>query len=123
MRLVHSFRYAFEGAVYLLRTQPNARYHLFAAMIVIGVCACLKMTATEWAIIATCIAMVCMAEAFNSAIEMLADRVTRERDPQIKIVKDVAAAATLFAAMGAMVVGICLIMPKLIQRFMASGAA
>ena len=100
LRLIRSFRFAFEGAAYLLRTQPNARLHLLAGIAVVLVCAFLKLTSVEWALIALAIAIVWMAEAFNTAVETLANRVTIEREPQIKIVKDVAATATLFAATG-----------------------
>lgn len=52
------------------------------------------------------------AEAFNTAIERLADRVTAERDPQIGIVKDLAAAGVLVSAVGAGVIGLLALGPK-----------
>lgn len=114
MRLIRSFRYATEGTAYLLRTQANVRIHLLAAIAVIALCSFLSLNSIEWAIIGLCIAFVWSSEAFNTAIETLCDRITTERDQQIKIVKDVSAAATLFAAIGAACTGVIVIGPKLI---------
>jgi diacylglycerol kinase len=119
MRLFRSFRHAFAGAAFLLRTQPNARLHLLAAIVVIAISAWLGPTAIEWALIAFGITAVWAAEAFNTAIEVLCDRVTTDHDPQIKIVKDVSAAAVLGVAAGAAVVGLLIFVPK----FLASVGA
>jgi hypothetical protein len=51
------------------------------------------------------IALVWMAELFNTAIEKTADLISKEKHPQIKLIKDVAAAAVLIAAIAAAVVG------------------
>lgn len=115
MRLLRSFRFAFEGAAYLLRTQANFRIQFFAAFAVVAVCGFLGLNAAEWAVILLCIAFVWSSEAVNTALEVLCDRGTTERDPQIKIVKDVSAAATLFAAIGTACVGTLLIGPKLLR--------
>lgn len=117
MRLLRSFRFAFEGAVCLLRTQANARIHLLAAVAVLFVGGFLGLNLIEWAVIVSCIAFVWSCEAFNTAIEKLCDRVTTDRDPQIKIVKDVSAAATLFAAIGAACAGTFVMGPKLVRIF------
>lgn len=122
MRLLRSFRFAFEGAAYLLRTQANARIHLLAAIAVIAVCSFLSLNSIEWAVIVLCIAFVWSSEAVNTAIETLCDRVTTDRDPQIKIVKDVSAAATLFAAIGAACVGGIILGPKLLHRITSISA-
>lgn len=53
------------------------------------------------------IVLVMMAEALNTAIERLCDRVTLEHDLQIKVVKDVASAGVLLAVLVAGLVWIC----------------
>lgn len=53
-----------------------------------------------------------MAEGFNTAIEKLADRVTREQDPLIGAAKDVAAGAVLLMAVASVVVGLIIFLPK-----------
>ena len=55
------------------------------------------------------------AEAFNSAVERLCDRVTREKDPFICETKDMAAGAVLIAAITAVVIGIIIFGPKVLS--------
>ena len=54
-----------------------------------------------------------MAEAFNTAIEKLCDKVSPERDPLIKTTKDVAAGAVLLFVLGAVAVGLIIFIPKI----------
>lgn len=61
------------------------------------------------------ISLVMSMEAMNTAMEVLCNRVTAERDPQIGNAKDVAAGAVLFAAIGASLTGLIVFVPKLLQ--------
>ena len=56
-----------------------------------------------------CAASVLAAELFNTAIENLADHVHPDLHPQIRIVKDCAAAAVLCAVLGAIGVAVALV--------------
>lgn len=58
--------------------------------------------------------MVISAEAVNSAIEFLADRISVEHHPLLKNAKDVAAAAVLIFAIAAAAVGAIIFIPKII---------
>ncbi len=66
----------------------------------------LRIDRGEWLWLVLAIGWVWTAEAFNTAIERLADRVIAERDPQIGVVKDLAAAGVLISAIGAAVIGL-----------------
>lgn len=57
--------------------------------------------------------IVFLSEMLNTAIEFLSDVVSPELHPQIKKVKDVSAAAVLFAALGAVVIGCIVFLPKI----------
>lgn len=72
----------------------------------------LNIDRSEWLWIVLATGWVWTAEAFNTAIERLADRVSAERDPQIGIVKDLAAAGVLISAMGAAVIGLLVLGPR-----------
>ncbi len=111
---IRSFGYAFAGIATLVRTQPNARIHLIATLAVVGLGFVLGVTALEWAALFLAIGLVFSAEAFNSAVEVLADKVQPEQDPAIKVVKDVAAGGVLLAAMAAALVGMVILLPKLL---------
>jgi diacylglycerol kinase len=49
----------------------------------------------------------------NSAVEYLADRISREQDPLIGKAKDIAAAAVLWSSIGTFIIGLLIFLPKL----------
>lgn len=110
-KLFKSFRFSFAGLAYLLRTQRNARIHSLAALLVIGTGVFLKIGYPDWCWLIVAIALVFAAEAFNTALELLADRITTENDEKIRRAKDVAAAAVLLIALGAAGIGIVILGP------------
>ncbi|MNL84063.1 Undecaprenol kinase [compost metagenome] len=63
------------------------------------------------------IALVWAAEAFNTAIEKLADLVSADYHPVIKGVKDTAAAGVLLLAISAVIVGGIVFIPKILLLF------
>lgn len=101
-----SFRYAFRGIRYMLKTQHNAWIHLFAAFVVIFAGFWFSVSTTDWVLIVLAIGFVFTAETFNTAIELMVDKISPEYDNKAGIIKDVAAGAVLFSAIAAAVVGI-----------------
>jgi diacylglycerol kinase len=108
-----SFAYALQGMIHLVRTQPNARLHLLAAFLVCALAVYFDLGRSEWLWITVAIVLVWSSEAFNTALEQLADALHPERDPGIGRAKDIAAAAVLIAALGAAVIGMLIFMPHL----------
>lgn len=106
-----SFACAGRGIVLLLRTQVNARIHLLATVLVIAAGIAFHITRDEWALLSVAIGIVWIAEAVNSALELLADRINREQDDLIRRAKDIAAGAVLLAAITAAVIGILILGP------------
>jgi diacylglycerol kinase (ATP) len=78
-------------------------------VVVILALAYLRPPAVWWALVSLCAAVVLAAELFNTALEHLADHLHPEQHPQIRIVKDCAAAAVLCAAVGAVGVGVAFV--------------
>ena len=115
MGRANSFRYAFAGIWTLLKTQHNMRIHAVAAATVTGTGFCFGLSRIEWCMVVFAIANVWAMEAFNTAIESLADRVSSDYHPLIKMAKDVAAAAVLFTATGAAIVGAIVFVPHLVK--------
>jgi diacylglycerol kinase len=113
---LESFRCAFAGIWYTLRTQRNAQIHLAAAGAIIGVGAWLHLSRLEWAVLALTMGLVISAEMLNTVAETAMDYASTEFHPQIKIVKDVAAGAVLVAALTAAVVGLLILGPPLLAR-------
>jgi diacylglycerol kinase (ATP) len=113
-----SFVYAFAGVGDLIRTQPNAWIHLAVTVLVIVAGVVLRLSTTEWALISLCIGLVLAAEAMNTAVELLCDKVSPERDPTIGRVKDLAAGSVLLAAIAAAACGLWVMLPKVIALVM-----
>ena len=108
-----SFSYAFNGLKTLIRTQHNTWIHLAASIIIVVLGIIYELTKLDWALIIFSITLVWMAEALNTAIEFLADAVTKEFHPLIEKAKDVAAAAVLIAALGAVTIATLVFTPLL----------
>lgn len=108
-----SFKYAFNGIKYLLKTQHNAWIHSSIAITVILAGIWFQLSILEWSVIAISIGGVFMAEAFNTAIELLADKITTSINPIIGKAKDVAAGAVLIFAMATVAVGLLIFIPKI----------
>lgn len=69
--------------------------HLAAALAVILVNCLLQVSPTEWLMTLMLTGLAWMAELFNTALEKLADRVTKEQDTLIAQAKDLASGAVL----------------------------
>jgi diacylglycerol kinase (ATP) len=110
---IKSFKYAFNGLKLFFIYDHNGRIHLFAGMVAIGLSFYLKISGLEWIAILSVISAVFVAEILNSALEKLADVVSPDYHPKIKVVKDLAAAAVLVAAFLAVAVGFIVFIPKL----------
>lgn len=100
----------------MLRTQHNAWIHLAATLLVIAAGFTLRIGASDWLWIILAIIAVWTAEAFNTALELLADVGSPESHPLVKQAKDVAAGAVLIAAIGSVVVGILVFGPHVMRR-------
>jgi diacylglycerol kinase (ATP) len=109
-----SFTYAFSGLRMLFREEHNAWIHLFATVCVIVAGFVFHISPLEWVAVVFAIGLVIGGEAFNTAIEILADVVCPERDERIKKVKDLSAAAVLVSALSALTIGLIIFIPKII---------
>jgi diacylglycerol kinase len=109
-----SFRHAFAGVITLLREQHNARIHLAATLVVLGLALSLDVSRGDWLALLLAIGLVWTAEAFNTALEYLADAAVPERHPLVKKAKDSAAAGVLLAATIAVAVGLWVFLPKIL---------
>lgn len=110
---IASFRYAFQGWGYVLRTQRNAWIHSAIATVVFIIGLWLELPARDWAVIILTAALVFSAEFINTAIEAVVDLATAEHHPLAKIGKDVGAAAVLVAALAAVLIGLLILGPPL----------
>jgi diacylglycerol kinase (ATP) len=104
-RLIKSFRHAFQGIFFTVKTQRNARIHLLAAVAVCIAGFAFNISAADWRWLISCIAFVWFAEMVNTAFEYLCDVVNPELHESVKNAKDIAAGAVLICAAAASVIG------------------
>lgn len=76
----------------------------------------LQISISSWGLIIVAIALVWVAEGFNTALEAALDTFELEYHPLIKIGKDVGAAAVLFAAIAAVLIGLLVLGPPLLSQ-------
>jgi diacylglycerol kinase (ATP) len=98
-----------------LATQPNARIHALATVVVSMVAWLKGLSAFEWCWLVIAITVVWMAEALNTAVEFLGDAIHDGPDPLIGRAKDVAAGGVLLAASGAACIGIIIFAPHVLK--------
>ena len=111
-----SFRYAFEGWWYALRTQHNTWIHAVVSAAVFALAFWLGISRLEWAVLVLTTTAVWMAEFANTALEAVVDLIQPDYHPLAKAAKDVAAAAVLVGAIGASLIGLLILGPPLWQR-------
>jgi diacylglycerol kinase len=109
----NSFGYAFSGLKAVFRTEHNMWIHaaLTAVALLLGIW--LRISAAEWMSLLIVMTLVWMAELFNTALEKTMDFISKEKHPQIKLVKDLSAAAVLVTAVAALAGGGIIFIPKL----------
>ncbi len=104
----YRLRFALAGIVHGLRTERSLRAQAVVLLAIVIVLVVLRPAAVWWALVLLASSAVLAAELFNTAIERLADHLHPEVHPEIRIVKDCAAAGVLLVSAGAASVGVAL---------------
>lgn len=111
-----SFRFAFTGWWYVVRSQQNAWIHVLASISVILLGLWLRLLPRDWAVIILSVALVWTAEFINTALEAVVDLASPEQHELARVGKDVGAAAVLIAAGSSVMIGILILGPPLWER-------
>jgi diacylglycerol kinase len=110
---IKSFSYAFTGIYELVKSEPNAQIHFLATIIAVSAGFICSISASEWCIIIIAIAIVWMAEGFNTVAEKFCNHVIPEYNETARIIKDVAAGSVLICAIAAFIIGLIIFVPKI----------
>jgi len=109
-----SFKYAFSGWWFVIRTQRNAWIHMVVSISVILLSLFLHITPSSWALIFLAIALVWIAEFLNTALEAVVDLASNHQQHDLaRVGKDVGAAAVLIAAVTSIIIGLLVLGPSL----------
>lgn len=111
--MIHAFYNAFRGLTGFFSTEKNGRIQFAIALATIAVSLTLPVSMNEWMAILLCIALVLSLEMMNSALEKLCDLVEPAPHPAIKVIKDMAAGAVLWASVMSALTGMLILLPKI----------
>ena len=114
---IKSFGFAFRGICLFFKSGPHAKIHATAALLVLFGGTYFRVSTIEWALLILSIAIVFAAEAFNTAIEELADIIEPDFDKRIGRIKDISAGAVLFLAFGSLIIGGFVFLPRILSLF------
>ena len=107
--------FALAGLGHGLRSERSLRTQGVLFLLVVVALIVIRPAPMWWALVLLGCSAVIAAELFNTAIERLADHLHPERHPEIRIVKDCAAAGVLVIVAGAVSVAVALLV-ELLQR-------
>lgn len=110
-----SFRYAWDGVKYTWLHERNMRIHTAAALAALTLAWVLEIRTLEFVAVSLVSGMVIVAEMANTALEALIDLVIKKRDPLAAIAKNTAAGAVLITSLAALLVGVAVFGPRVLQ--------
>ncbi len=111
--LFSSFNNAISGIIHAIKRERNMKLHILAAILIIILSLFFRLSKVEYLFVFLAITLVVVCELFNTAIEVLVDIIVDVYHPKAKVVKDVAAGATLVAAFFAIIVAYFVFFDKL----------
>lgn len=113
-RFIKSLGYAIEGVKNTYQSELNFKIHVVSGLIVLGLGILLSISLIEWGIVMLLIGLVLSAELINTAIEELADTITKKQNQSIKKTKDAMAGAVLVISITAACIGCIIFIPKIL---------
>ena len=101
--------HAGNGLLVAWRVETGFRNHILGGLAMVIVLVLLRPEPIWWGVAILCSAFLITLELINSAIERLVDFVDRRTHPEIKIIKDMSAAAVIVGSVGVLIAGIVMI--------------
>lgn len=114
-KFVNAFRYAGFGMLTFFRHERNGKIQLLATIITVIAGVALGVSLQEWMWLLVCIATVLSFEMMNTALEKLCNIIEPRIHPEIKLIKDVAAAAVLMVAIVSATIAVIIFFPKILS--------
>jgi len=107
--------YATRGAFLLLKTEPSVQVQAIIAICMIFAGCYFNISKEEWIMQTLAIGLVMSLEGANTAIEEIADFIHPDFHHKIGLIKDFAAGAVFFAALVAVIIGILIYYPYIVN--------
>ena len=112
--LFTSFKYAFNGISYVLKTSRNFKIQLIFAVTSLMIGFLLQISQSNYVILIATIMSVLILEILNTSIESIVDLVVKKEFSSLaKISKDTSAGAVLLASINSVIIAIYIFVPKI----------
>ncbi len=108
---LESQKYAITGLFLILKNERNFRIQLIASILVVILGLFLHISHADWVALFIVIALVLIAEAFNSVIEAVCDTISQDYRINIQYAKDVSAGAVFVSACVSIIAGVIIFVP------------
>jgi len=112
--LLMSFKYAFSGISYVLKTSRNFKIQLIFAVTSLMIGFLLQISQSNYVILIATIMSVLILEILNTSIESIVDLVVKKEFSSLaKIAKDTSAGAVLLASINSVIIAVYIFVPKI----------
>ena len=112
--LLKSFKYAFSGISYVLKTSRNFKIQLIFAFTSLMIGFLLQINQSNYVILIATIMSVLILEILNTSIESMVDLVVKKEFSSLaKISKDTSAGAVLLASINSVIIAVYIFVPKI----------
>ncbi|NLC87911.1 MAG: diacylglycerol kinase family protein [Clostridiaceae bacterium] len=110
---IDSWKKAFSGIWYSIKTQRNLKVQLVIALVVIICAIYFKLDIIECMFLSFATMLVIITEVMNTAVEEAVNLTTDKFHPTAKIAKDVAAGAVVLASLNAVIIAIFIVIKNI----------
>ena len=112
--ILKSFKYAFSGISYVLKTSRNFKIQLIFAVTSLMIGFLLQISQINYLILIATIMSVLILEILNTSIESIVDLVVKKEFSSLaKISKDTSAGAVLLASINSVIIAVYMFVPKI----------
>jgi len=116
-RILKSFKHAKDGLIHALKFERNFRIQVYVGILVVALSIILSISTNNFLVILFVTCLLLSMELINSAIERLCNIITTKHHPEIKIIKDMAAATVLVMVLLSLAIGIIIFLPYIYTFF------
>ena len=112
--ILKSFKYAFSGISYVIKTSRNFKIQLIFAVTSLMIGFLLQISQINYIILIATIMSVLILEILNTSIESIVDLVVKKEFSSLaKISKDTSAGAVLLASINSVIIAVYIFVPKI----------
>ena len=112
--VLKSFKYAFSGISYVLKTSRNFKIQLIFAVTSLMIGSLLQISQSNYVILIATVMSVLILEILNTSIESIVDLVVKKEFSGLaKISKDTSAGAVLLASINSVIIAVYIFFPKI----------